>query len=59
MIELRIGLEKRFGRVFGVGVHVPLTWGYMFKNDVVNDVSNHYQTFHAMVLGTLTFRVGL
>jgi hypothetical protein len=59
MIELKIGIEKRLGKLVGLGLTVPLTWGYMFKNDVVNDLSNHYQTFHAMALATLTFRVGL
>ena len=59
MIELRLGVEHRFNRVVGVGLAFPLGWGYMFKNDVVNDVENHYQTFHVMALGTLNFRIGL
>ena len=58
LIELKVGIEKRLGKYVGLGITAPLTWGYMFKNDVVNDVSNHYQTFHAMVLGTMTVRVG-
>lgn len=59
MVELRVGVEHRFNRVVGVGLSVPFGWGYMFKNDVVNDTENHYQTFHAMALATVSFRLGL
>jgi hypothetical protein len=59
MVELRVGVEHRFSRFVGVGLAVPFGWGYMFKNDVLNDEQNHYQTFHAMALATLNFRIGL
>jgi hypothetical protein len=59
MLELRIGIEHRFNRVVGIGLAIPIAWSYMFKNDVVNDVENHYQSFHVMALGTLNFRLGL
>jgi hypothetical protein len=59
MIELRVGVEHRFNRFLGVGLAFPLAWGYMFKNDVVNDVKNHYHSFHAMALASLNFRLGL
>jgi hypothetical protein len=58
-LELRIGVEHRFNRVVGIGITVPIAWSYMFKNDVVNDVENHYQSFRVMALGTLSFRIGL
>ena len=58
MLELRAGVEYRISPVFGLGVSVPAAWGYMFKNDVVNDTSNHYQTFRTMIVGTATLHLG-
>ncbi len=60
MLELQLGIEKRFGRFFGVGISLPLAWGYLVKNDVpANDTSSWYQSFHGMLLGTLTVHIGL
>ncbi len=60
MVELRVGLEYRLTEILGIGVALPMAWGYMFKNGVpANDTSNHYTTFRAMLVGTLTVRVGL
>jgi hypothetical protein len=59
MVELHAALDYRF-EIFGLGVMIPLGWGYMFKNGVpANDTSNHYTTFRAALLGTLTVRLGL
>jgi len=60
MLELHLGVEYKIAPFVGLGVTLPIEWGYMFKNGVpANDVSNHYQTMRAMLLGTVTFRIGL
>jgi hypothetical protein len=59
VLQLRVGLEYRLNRFLGVGVMVPLGWGYLVKNDLpVTETEGHYTSFHAMVLGTMTARFG-
>jgi len=41
--ELRAGLDYRLNDVLSLGASVPVTYGFLFKNDVANDVSNQYQ----------------
>jgi len=46
LVEGRAGLGTHLNSVFDLGVSVPVSWGYFFKNGngaVVNDVSTHYQ----------------
>jgi hypothetical protein len=46
LVEGRLGLGKHLSSVFDVGVTVPVSWGYFFKNGngaAANDVSTHYQ----------------
>jgi len=46
LVEGRAGLGTHLSSVFDVGVSVPVSWGYFFKNGngaTINDVSTHYQ----------------
>jgi hypothetical protein len=46
LIEGRLGIGKHLGKVLDVGLSVPVSWGYFFKNGdgaVANDVSTHYR----------------
>ena len=48
--EVRIGFGYRFNRALSLGLVIPVQAGYMFKNGVANDVSNHYQSVQASAL---------
>ena len=41
-----------------LGVAVPVQYGYLLKNGLANDLSNHYHSLHAMPLAYLRFNVG-
>jgi len=46
LVEGRAGLGTHLSSVFDLGVSVPVSWGYFFKNGngaAINDVSTHYQ----------------
>jgi hypothetical protein len=36
-------VDYRFNKVMSIGLSVPVTYGYMFKNGAANDESNQYQ----------------
>jgi hypothetical protein len=55
--QARLGIDYRFASVVSIGVSVPLTWGYLLKNDVANDQSNHYQAIHGAALAHFRFRI--
>lgn len=53
LVQGRIGFGKHLGRVFDLGVQVPVSWGYFFKNGggaVANDLSTHYQSVQGELL---------
>jgi hypothetical protein len=53
LVEGRIGGGKHLSSVFDVGVSVPVSWGYFFKNGngaVANDTSTHYQAIQGQLL---------
>jgi hypothetical protein len=41
--QLSLGVDYRFNKVMSIGLSVPVTYGYMFKNGAANDESNQYQ----------------
>jgi hypothetical protein len=46
LVEGRVGAGKHLSNIFDLGVTVPVSWGYFFKNGngaVANDVSTHYR----------------
>lgn len=53
--EVRIGFGYRFTRALSLGLIIPVQAGYMFKNGVANDLSNHYQSVQASAM--LNFRM--
>lgn len=58
--ELRVGLDYRANRFMSIGLSFPLGWAYLLKNDLpATETNGHYQSFHAMALGTFTVRLGL
>ena len=60
VLEGRIGFGKRLNKIFDIGLAVPVTWGYYFKNGVdqtANDVSTHYRSLH--VEGLIYLRANL
>jgi len=53
MVEGRIGFGKHLSDVFDIGVEVPVSWGYFFKNGAANNESNQYQSVQINALLTL------
>jgi hypothetical protein len=49
--QARVGADYRLGSMVSVGVTVPVTWGYLFKNGpgtAANDTDNHYTSLSAV-----------
>ncbi|MGE0398857.1 MAG: hypothetical protein AB7T06_19265 [Kofleriaceae bacterium] len=60
--EGRIGVGKHLNTIFDIGVMVPVSYGYYFKNGdgaAVNDLSTHYQSLQVSALLTLRANVRL
>jgi hypothetical protein len=50
LIEGRAGAGRHLSSVFDLGIEVPVSWGYFFKNGngaAINDASTHYQGIQA------------
>src|ERR1700742_3134721 len=53
LLEGRVGLGKHLSEAFDLGISVPVSWGYFFKNGngaTVNDSSTHYRSVQAEAL---------
>jgi len=53
LVEGRIGAGKHLSSIFDLGVSVPVSWGYFFKNGngaAANDTSTHYKGFQGEAL---------
>jgi hypothetical protein len=53
MLDARIGAGKHLSKIFDVGIAVPLSWGYFFRNgegSAANDISTQYQSVQVEVL---------
>jgi hypothetical protein len=60
LLEGKLGLGKHVGKHTDVGVMVPVSYGYFFKNGVpANMLENHYQGVHVQVLAFLRLNVKL
>lgn len=60
LVEGRFGFGKHLGKVLDVGLVVPASWGYFFKNGLdtgANDVSNQYKSFQ--IAGLVYLRANL
>jgi hypothetical protein len=55
-----VGFGTHLSKIVDVGVSLPVSWGYFFKNGVAaNDVSNHYQGAEGELLGYVRFNLHL
>ncbi len=62
LVEGRLGAGKHLSSAFDLGVSVPVSWGYFFKNGngaTANDVSTHYRSIQAEALLTLRLNLRL
>ena len=62
LVEGRLGVGKHLGDVFDVGLTVPVSWGYFFKNGdgaAINDVSTHYRGLQGEALLVLRANIRL
>ncbi len=60
LIQGKAGIEYHFSDAVALGVQVPVTWGYMFKNNVpANESGNSYQSTSVMGLAYLPVQVRL
>jgi hypothetical protein len=62
LIEGRVGFGKHLGKLFDVGVAVPVSWGYFFKtdfDDAANDLSTHYRGLQIAGLAYLRMNLKL
>ncbi len=62
LAEGRIGLGTHLNRVVDLGIAVPVSWGYFFKNGNgvgANDTNNQYQGVEAEVFGYIRFNIHL
>lgn len=57
--QASVGLDHRLNRVLSIGVTIPVQYGYLFKNDLANDVANHYHSIHVTPMAYLRFRLGM
>jgi hypothetical protein len=60
MAELKLGLEYQTSESVAIGLTMPVTYGYMFKNGVpANDLSNQYQSLHVLGLLYVQLKLGI
>ena len=60
--EGRVGLGTHLTSLIDIGVSVPVSYGYFFKNGngvAANDTNTHYQGAEGEVLGFLRFNLKL
>lgn len=53
LLETRLGFGKHLSKHFDVGLAVPVSWGYIFRNGdgaAANDISTHYQSVQVEAL---------
>ena len=58
----RLGIGKHINSYMDIGVSVPVSYGYFFKNGngvAANDTNNHYQGAQGELLGYLRFNLKL
>ena len=59
IVELRAGIDYHLNGMLSIGASVPVTYGYLFKNDVANDQANHYQQVSVAALVHLRLHLEL
>jgi hypothetical protein len=62
LVEGRLGAGTHLSSVFDLGVSVPVSWGYFFKNGngaAANDTSTHYRSVQGEALVVLRANIRL
>jgi hypothetical protein len=62
LAEGRLGIGTHLNHVVDLGIGVPVSWGYFFKNGVgvgANNANNQYQGVQGEVLGFIRFNIHL
>jgi hypothetical protein len=60
LLEGKLGFGKHLGKIFDIGVSVPVSWGYFFKSGGgANNTDNQYQGVQAEALLVLRANVRL
>jgi len=62
LVDGRIGFGTHLNSVIDLGVELPVSYGYFFKNGngvAANDTNNHYQAVQGELLGFVRFNVKL
>jgi hypothetical protein len=59
LIQGTLGVGTHLSKNFDLGLSVPVSWGYFFKQGAANDVSNHYQGVQGEALAVLRVQFGL
>ncbi len=50
LVEGKLGAGWALGKVLSLGISIPVSLGYMFKNGFANDEANHYYSVQGAVL---------
>lgn len=61
-LQGRIGFGKHLSKNFDIGIQVPASWGYIFRNGegaAANDTSSQYQSMQAEALLVFRANIGL
>jgi hypothetical protein len=56
--QVTLGVDRKLGGLMSIGLAVPIAYGYLFKNDIANDQSNHYHTLHVTPQVYLRLHIG-
>ena len=59
LIQGVLGFGTHLSKNFDLGVSLPVSWGYFFKQGAANDLSNHYQGVQGEALAVLRIQFGL
>ena len=62
LVDGRLGIGKHLSSLIDIGVQVPVSYGYFFKNGngvAANDTHNHYQGTQEELLAYLRFNIKL
>ncbi len=59
LVQGALGVGTHLSKNFDLGLSVPVSWGYFFKQGAANDLSNHYQGVQGEALAVLRIQFGL
>jgi hypothetical protein len=59
LVQVGLGFGTHLTKNFDLGVSIPVSWGYFFKQGAANDLSNHYQGVQGEGLLVLRAQFGI